>query len=544
MSTRSGRRWRRVLLVLAALCGAVFFALDPLLEQALGKVARRLESTGNRITFEDVDVNVLDGHLSLDGLSMEPIDKGNEADSTTRVTIRTGSVDLEGVGIWDLLTKEELRVGAFIVHAPTVEHSFATHKLRKPKVKEEVTEPKKPSSLPMIRIDSLLIQGASMSSMDRAGVRPSVTVAGMDMFIKDVSIEMDADNKPVFDRSRFRLDLRGIAASLPPMYTFAIDSLRIRYPEATTSVFGMELTPTVDPKKYYTLVEHQVDLMGVHVDSLKLSGVRFLEQFQEGSYQAGSVLLFGALFEVHHDKSIPEGPSRRKPLPAEAILGLAVAIDVDTLRAQRCEVRYSERMKRGDDYGTIAFTHIDALLTGLSNAPDTAPADLVLHGAARLSGHGQATLDLRMPMRSDNAELTIDARVEDLEASILNRMTDDLVHVNATSGHIHLLDLHMEGNNERASGKVDMRYKDLHMELNSSVKHSGLLSKVANMVVRTNNMPGDNGFRMGHFSVERKQDRSVFNYLWLAVKAGCMDVVLPTSVTKGMERMQKKKGNK
>ena len=318
--------------------------------------------------------------------------------------------------------------------------------------------------------------------------------------------------------------------------------MRVRYPEVSTKVFGMNLTSTVGPKEYYTKVEHITDLMGVHADSLTLSGFRLLEQMREGAYRANTVLLFGGTFDIYHDKSIPDGPYKRKPLPSEAIQGLGVTIGVDTLRAVRCEVRYSERAKRTDDYGTLAFTDIDALLTGLSNAPDTAPPDLHLHGNARIMGHGQAMLDLRMPMRSADQELTINAHLEDLPASYLNRMTDNLVHVNATSGHIHLVDMRMNGDDKGASGTMDMRYEDLHMELNSSVEHAGLLSTVANMIVRTQNMPQQKGYRVGRFTIQRRQDSSVFNYLWLAVKAGCMDVVLPTSVTKGIKKFGKKKG--
>ena len=61
------------------------------------------------------------------------------------------------------------------------------------------------------------------------------------------------------------------------------------------------------------------------------------------------------------------------------------------------------------------------------------------------------------------------------------------------------------------------------------------------MVVRTRNMPGNKSYRQGRFTVVRRQDRSVFNYLWQGVKAGAMDVVLPKSVTNEMKKSKGKK---
>lgn len=547
MTVRPRRRWWRwVLLVLALLVLGIFLALDPLLETALGKLAARLERAGHRITFTDVDINVLDGHLHIQGLVVEPVDKGTEADSAAWTILRADDVELDGVAMGDLLRHQVLRAHSFVVHAPSLEHSSATRKhhnaapAKQPKELSEVD----PNAPPLVRIDSLVIVGASAHSVDRAGIRPSVSVAAMDLFVKDVAVRVNERGIPVLTRSVSRLDLRGIQADLPPLYRFAIDSLRARYPEATTTIHGMALTSTVGPKEYHTLVEHRTDLITMRADSLTLTGFSLVDQVQDGAYVAENVRLFGGLIEVHHDKSIPDGPSKRKPLPAEKVKSLAVTLGIDTLHAVDCEVRYSERLKRGEEYGTLAFTDIDAVLTGLSNLPDTAPADLHLHGTARLSGTGRAMLDLRMPMHAADPPLTIEARLEGLDAPILNRMTDNLVHVNATAGRIHLVDLRMQGDDLRASGTMDMRYEDLHMELNNSVEHASLLSRVANMVVRSRNMPQDGNYRRGHFTVERRTDRSVFNYLWLGVKAGCMDVVLPTSVTKGVRKMKdrKKKG--
>ncbi len=542
MSTRAGRRWRLLGIFLLLLAGVALFALDPLLESALRKVAASLEGGGQRVEFADVDVDLFGGGLRLEGLSIEPKDTTNVADSASYFTLQAEVVDLEDVEMWELLTKQVLRAHAFVIHAPSMRHSFATHKGGRvsPAGTKEKGSKAPASTLPAIRIDSLLISGAAMSSVDRAGVRPSVTVAGMDLLVKDVSLQVGVDNKPVLGRSEVRLDLRGIAADLPPLYRFTIDSLRTRYPVVTTQVYGMGLTPTVGPKEYHTKVEHSTDLMGVHADSLSLSGFSLLDQVQEGAYRAEAVLLYGGIFEIHHDKSIPDGPYKRKPLPSEALRALAVTISIDTVRAQHCEVRYSERNTRADEYGTLAFTDVDALLTGLSNAPDSAPADLHVQGSARIAGKAPASLDIRMPMGAGDPTVEIHAHVEDLSASLLNRMTDNLVNVNATAGRIHRMDMDMYGDDTGARGTMDMRYTDLHMELNNSVQHAGLFSKVANMVVRTNNMPHEKGYRKGYFTVQRKQDSSVFNYLWLCLKAGAMEVVLPNSVKKGMEKLGKK----
>ena len=117
-------------------------------------------------------------------------------------------------------------------------------------------------------------------------------------------------------------------------------------------------------------------------------------------------------------------------------------------------------------------------------------------------------------------------------------MTDDLVHVSATAGRIHSVELNMSGDDVHASGSVDVRYEGLQLQISPSIKHAGVLSFVANTVVRTSNMPGDKGYKVGRFNVARRQEASVFNYLWLCLREGMMEVMLPRKVLDQLHKMQ------
>ena len=99
----------------------------------------------------------------------------------------------------------------------------------------------------------------------------------------------------------------------------------------------------------------------------------------------------------------------------------------------------------------------------------------------------------------------------------------------------------MTGDEDRATGTLEMQYEDLHLEISEGVEHAGLITRLANTVVRTTNMPRDKRYRVGHLSVERPKDAGVFKYIWISLRTGMMEVVLPPALLKQMKKQQEKK---
>ena len=550
---KRSRKWLFVLFVPILLMGAAVLAIDPIVTRALRLVANKADGTDHIITIADVDVGLLSGQLKVHGITIRPSDGQLSNDSAATFTLDAKELQLNGVDLPLLLRAEVLHVRTIRIIEPHVQHAFATTRRDRTLISDSMrTEQQRfaeespgeldemPASLALIRLDTLAVVRATFLSEDRAGIRPSLSVDEMDLFVRAVLMRIGDKGKLVVDRDRATLFLRNIHADLPPLYTFGIDSLRIEHPDDITRIFGIHVSPKFGAKQYYAHVDEMTSLYRIQADSLVSKGLDLMRELQYGSFHAGNISLFGALVEVHLDKSVKEGPFTRKPLPAEAILGIPVDLSVDTVRIVDGEAHYSERIGRQDDYGTISFTDIEAMLTGLNNLPQWKPADLHLRGSANLAGHGSAELDLRMPMNTAKGEVFIKASMDRLKATALNSMTDDLVKVEATSGVIHRLHMTMTGDDQAAHGTVDMEYENLQLQLNNSVQHAKFFSTLANMVVKGKNLRTAGNYRQGTFAVKRRQDRSVFNYIWLCLREGAMESVLPPAVTRTIRTQRAK----
>jgi hypothetical protein len=541
---RSKRRWFLVLLLLAVLAGAFMLYKDRLAANALQRVAVLAEKSGHRITFGNVHVSLLDAHIRLDDLNVVPLADSTREDSTVRYTVHADRIDLRGVDLMALLRRNVLHVGHIELHGPSVLHSFLPSgvKAAQADTAQKAKTPGKGMALDVLRVDTLLIADATGRSQDRSADAPALAIGDLDLLITGIRMVADDQGRPVPAVDGVRLDLHKAETHLKPFYTLALDSVRIRIPQDTAVLFGVRFTPDVAPKEYHKLVDSQVELYRAVVDTLLLAGFDLSARLQDGAIKARELRAAGVTVDIHRDKTLPLPPVKPKPLLADRITAMHLPVQVDSIHVQRGSVTYHERLKPGADYGSIAFTHIAGVLTGFSNLPRTDAPDLHLAGTAHV-GHGRAQVDIRMPMGGARTTVGVHVLLKGFPATDMNRMTDDLLHVTATGGTIHLVDLHMRGDNDRATGTIDMQYQDLAMEIGAQIKHAKVLTKVANAAVRSSNMPGEKGYRKGRFTVEKPVDAGVFKYIWISLRTGMMEVLLPDMLLKRMKKQQEKKGH-
>lgn len=543
MSRRS-RRWLILIGILCILVLGLRLGRNRICERALREVAAQADGNGYMIDFNSVQVSVFSGNISITGLSLRPVAAIDGKDSSAWYSASADEVELSGVEIWALIKEKRLQVRHVFVRAPSIEHSYIPRKHKSAKAPRDRTPAGKKPGLGLVRIDTLRIDGANGGMIDRSKNAPSMQVGRLDLLVCGINVTLGDGSKPQVSLDAAELSMHHMETELAPFYTFRIDSMKVQVPRDSSVIFGVHMIPSVDPNDYHKQVKFQTELYGLDIDTVLLGGFDLAAKLDEGILRAERLYVSGAAFSIHRDKSIPLPPERkRKPLLAERIVDLPMPLSLDTVELKRSSVTYHERLKRGEAYGSIAFTAINGRLTGIDNIDVEADAGVHLLGEASV-GSSTATLDLRMPVLTGRTRLSAHVRLRDLPAREINRMTDELVHVNATAGRIHSVEMRMEGDDISAKGTVDIRYQDLHLEISETIKHAGVFSFLANTVVRTSNMPGDKKFKVGRFNVERRQEASVFNYIWLCLREGMLDVMLPPVLLDRIHKMQdeKKKG--
>ena len=292
----------------------------------------------------------------------------------------------------------------------------------------------------------------------------------------------------------------------------------------------LNVTPRRGPQEYGALIREETDLFDVHLDTALVDGMDLMALINARSLTTTAIRLAGADLNIYRDKTLPDNAFKHKALPARLLRELSFGLCTDSLVVDRWNVHYHEKDTLSPDYGEVQFTEIHAVVKGLCTA-DTLQTDTVVV-IATAKGYDQAHVDLQVRTviadRSDR--FTVNAMIAGLPFGVFNRMTGDLMLARATAGTIGGVDLTMTADDRRATGRVDMEYDGLALELlkqDGSGERRKFMSGLMNQIVHTRNLRSEPDFRHGDFTFERRRDRSIFNYLWSGLREGMIATVLP-----------------
>lgn len=531
------RRALPVLVVLAALAGG--YALrHTLARKALVAVAAQAGGERYAVALGTVDLDPFRGRIRIADLRITPRAAAH-ADGSPTFTVQARTIDLSKVDLFALLWDRHLMVGHMIIDAPEVTHVYETRRGDRTSRARDTDTVQLPMGVEFLHVDTLRITHARGSTHDRSGVNPHASVADLDILLTGLLMAQRTGDRPWVRLVSGDLSLRGADARVDPFYTAHIDSLHVRVPENTARVLGFRFTPDVRPDHYRTAKEAPMELYTVHADSILLDGFDLTARLESGALLAEVFTIAGLRVDIHRDKSVPYTEERsRAPLPAERVRRWRVPVAMEQVHIRGGRITYHERLARGEPFGSVTLAQVDAAMSGLTNMRPDSSTELHLTGHLRLWDKAPAQVDIHQSHSAQGARIEGRVHLKNLQARELNHITDELVRIQATEGSIHSVDLHMQGDDRSAQGTVHMHYEGLKLKVEPARPHAGLLSLLANAVIHSSNVPGDRRYRVGRSFVHRRQETSVFNYLWLSLREGMLDVLLPDPVLERLHTHQ------
>jgi hypothetical protein len=529
----------------------VLFALARIGSSLLDrKVKQRLEELGNRVagpgylfTIDRVDAHLLSGGIDVYGISLTYDtalwDSLRNGELGEVLEVHATRLRVRQVSYWQLLRQGEAHFRTIEVDTPELAYHFKPE--QGDDVADEVVDEEAMTELPaLIAVDTLLVLGATGYTTDITGKRPSLHLGECDIRAYTVRLRTQESGRMTYWVAGADIAARGMSAELPPLYDVRLGSLQVDHPAGTAILKDIRLEPREGPDSYGKVIEHETDLLDLTLDSLRFEHIEVGRFITDQILHMGRMTLHAPHARIHRDKTMPDGPFVRKNLPVSGLRQLGISLRIDTVVVENGTVEYHERDANSPEYGVVSFSDIHGEMYGLNNSrePDST-SHLVVHAQARLYERTRVKVHYKAAMASTTDAFTIDARLEELPFTVFNRMTDDLLQVQATKGTIYSLHLRMQGNEWQSSGTLDLAYEDLHIDLVPKAQkwHQGIIKNLlGNALVRKSNLPDRRNYRQGSFVVDRRKDRAVFNYIWRAVKAGTVDTMAPGLLRKPIKQ--------
>lgn len=297
---------------------------------------------------------------------------------------------------------------------------------------------------------------------------------------------------------------------------------------------GVSFAPNMPTEQFSAAQRYEDDVIDARFAPFIIEGVDLDGMLLGKAPSARSVRSMGGDVLVSRDKTKPDGPAINKPLLARLIRMLPEGGGLDSLHLDSLDITYRERADLERGHAEVPFTGIRGFLAGLRNVrSDT--ASMVIQARCIAFDHAPVALELRTLVQDTTDRFHVKASIGAMPFTALNKATGPLVDIRATEGRMDSLIFRMTADRLRASGAVHMAYQGLKLSSGGRRRREPidrLQTMVLNSLVHDEYRDGKGVPREGLFTFQRRQDRSLPNYLWSGLREGVKAVLLPEVLTR------------
>ena len=527
------------------------------------------------IEFDKLKLNVLAGEISINNFHLKVDTTFYQADDTIRFKHQflfeaelTG-LSLTGLDVKAFLLKKELHIKGIEIDDPgirVIDHLTKKEKIARSKwiasqIKQPDTATRKKISLGELSLDYFRMSGGNAEFYDRVNDKSIFVVNSVNLLLTSLIVDPDFPLKTLIDKrykeSKFSLGAINFNSE-KGFYDFALNGVDLDITENRLVLKDFQLKPKYSKSQFGKKFGKQTDRIAVEIKNIEIAGFDLEKYFTAGDLLISTIKIDGVDLEIYRDKNDPFDFENFPKFPWQALAGIEVPFQIDTISVRNSVIRYEELAPERPEAGKVPLSNVKVDIFKCSNKPDyiakNGPMICLLE--AKLFNEGDMFVQINVPSDFSSSEFEFHGRIDRMNMQAFNMITELNVMVNIEEGQLDSLIFWAHANEKISTGQMVMAYKNLKInvlkkenENKESQNQFGMLSWLSNQMIRGFNpsqkKPGEKPM-VAEIFVERDINKSVFNYIVKSIISGIKATLVPGvgPTLKKYEKTEKKEAKK
>ncbi|KUF38650.1 hypothetical protein AS361_05285 [Myroides marinus] len=445
------------------------------------------------------------GDIKINKLSLDALD--------------TWKTEKMNISISKIVNKagEQMEINKLLIDSPTI--TLTPNQVKK--------KPSNKTKLLMdrIKLDTLVVNKGAFAIHQRKGDKHTLNIADVNATILNIEInDKTSLNKIPFSYDKTKFTTGAIKYDTQKYYDITADNLSIDNKDLKLTNFVMK--PKYSRKKTVSMFRYADDIFTLNAKEITLKDYKW-------DFDKAGVLLFKTELlninqldaNIFRDKS-PTFNMSIKPMFSKKLRDIPFGLQVNTVAFKNSKLVYEETDKNAVAPGKIMFHNFNATIKniysgyGRTKVPTTSIAV-----NARFMNAAPLRVDWTFNVLNRSDQFNIQGKITNFPANSMQPFLQPYIKA-STQGSISLVTFNFSGNNRSATGTYGMKYEDLRVTIykKDGEKKKKFLSAVGNMFIRKSTK--DEVKTVNIKTVDRVQEKSFFNYLWLCIMQGLKQTVL------------------
>lgn len=238
---------------------------------------------------------------------------------------------------------------------------------------------------------------------------------------------------------------------------------------------------------------------------------------KEFSISAQSLTIQDAWIHAVKDQKLPVNLQVTKPLPVELLSKIEFPLDIRTIRLLNSHIQYEEIPGMVQPGLILNISPLNAEVNHVQNKSFNIYDSLDISGHGRINDMVDASIRMKQSYNDTSGGFHIEMSISPFAANTINPLQQAITKVQIIKGQVDTLHISANANNNAAFGNIQIHTKGLAIRAyheNADVK-TPLLTKAKYLMANLFILKKDKT-RTADFSVNRKKEKSVFNF-WIKI---------------------------
>lgn len=387
-------------------------------------------------------------------------------------------------------------------------------------------------NLKLIRIDTLQIMNAKITTRSMRTNRENIRMEGMSIQLTNVSVDSLGwtDTSRILFAKELALSCSKLSwASANRLYHFSADSVQTNSTNRQITVARFRIDPTLAEDAFVRSLPTQDDRFDFNIHRIDFRNIDIRRLFDE-RIEADSLTIGAATFKIYRDLGIVRDRKNRVgTYPHQALARLSMPVNIRRMVINNAFIEYKERSASTRKAGKVQFYNTRAAIANITNDKQAVQQNKIMRADIRTSFLNQASLQLAWSFYLLHAQGRFDIKGEmgPIDATKLNVLAEPMGPARIEEGKVNSLRMNLAGNDYSMNGTVRLLYENLKISLlekdeeTKKLEKKKLASLAANLVIKNNNPSGKKDEpRVASVTNDRNTNRSIFHLSWKTLFKG------------------------
>lgn len=320
--------------------------------------------------------------------------------------------------------------------------------------------------------------------------------------------------------------------SADKMYEYKVSGIKLNTKSKNITIQSLKVIPQLKEPEFVKKAHFQTDRYDIKFNAISCKHVN-IKKLLRGDIEIEKINTTNASIKVFRDLSYPiDSASKRKQhftYPHQVIRILGFPLKISKLVCSNSYVEYKEKNALSNNSGKVRLSNACVTIDNISNHKAKTGEKMNIFFKSNflekipLTGHFTFLLD-EWQKGTFTAEATMS---KDADATLLNELTEPMALMKVERGIIHSVNFYMKADTIESNTTLAIPYDHMRISLlkkkGDHYNKKGIISILANVIVRNNNKEGEN-MRIAKVVVQKNKYKSFFNFIWMSVFTGIKNI--------------------